>query len=221
MGRKQMMRILIADDHGVLREGLRAMLAKDPEMQVVGEAADGSAAVQLAAQLRPDIVVMDITMPQLNGIEAARQIVRAAPATKVIILSMHTEGHIIREALTAGARGYVVKASLFDELSRALQTVVQGEYYLSPRVSDVLVHGWLEKARHGASQVAEELSSRERRILQLSAEGLAVKEIARRLHVSPKTVHANRRRLMDRLGVSSLADLTKYALSEGMTSIEF
>jgi RNA polymerase sigma factor (sigma-70 family) len=221
MDEKGTMKILIADDHGVLREGLRAMIEKDPEMQVIGEAGDGPAAVRLAGQLRPDIVIMDITMPRLNGIEATRQIVRNGPATKVVILSMHTEGHIIRETLAAGACGYVVKASLFDELARALRAVVRGEYYLSPRVSDVVVHEWVERSRRTVGRPVEALSSRERQILQLSAEGMAVKEIARKLHISPKTVHANRHRLMDKLGFSSLADLTKYALSQGVTSIEF
>lgn len=197
------------------------MIEKNPGMQVVGEVDNGTAAVRMAAELQPDVVIMDITMPELNGIEATRQIVHHAPGTKVVILSMHTEGHIVKETLAAGAFGYVVKASLFGELATALQTVVSGEHYLSPRVSDALVHEWLEQHSGGESKRKEELSSRERQILQLSAEGIAIKEIARRLHISPKTAHANRHRLMDKLSISSQADLTKYALSTGLTSIEF
>lgn len=215
------MRILIAEDHGIVREGLHRLIEECPEMQVVGEVDNGSAAVQMALERQPDVVIMDITMPELNGIEATRQIVRRAPVTKVVILSMHTEGHIIKEALAAGACGYVMKSCLFDELSRALKAISSGEYYLSPRVNDVLVHEWLRQNQNDKVKRTEDLSSRERQILQLSAEGLTIKEIARRLNISPKTAHANRHRLMERLGISSQADLTKYALSTGMTSIEF
>jgi len=215
------MRILIADDHGIVREGLRSLIEREPDMEVVGEAADGETAVRLAKELGPEIVIMDITMPRVNGIEATRQIVRAQMVTKVIALSMHAEGHIVREVLDAGAYGYVVKTNLFGELSRALHTVASGDYYLSPCVTDLVVHDWLRRRTQPEHEPQGELTAREQQILQLTAEGRTVKEIARHLHVSVKTAHANRRKLMDKLGVSTVADLTKCAISRGITSVEF
>lgn len=214
------MRILIADDHGIVRQGLRSLIEAELEMEVVGEAQDGSEAVALAAKLQPDIIIMDITMPKVNGIEATRQIIQRKIATRVIALSMHAEGHIIKEVLDAGASGYVLKSSLFDDLSKALRIVASGECYLSPRITDVLVTNWLERGGKGGRS-NEVITSRERRILQLTAEGKSVKEIALQLHISPKTAHANRRHLMDKLGVSTVAELTKYAISEGITAVDF
>ena len=214
------MRILIADDHGIVRQGLRSLIEREPDMDVIGEAEDGETAVRLAKELSPDIVIMDITMPKLNGIEATRQILRTARTTKVIALSMHAEGHIVREALEAGACGYILKTNLFDELSRALHAAVAGDRYLSPRVTDLVVHDWLRQRTQSVSPSGQ-LNARERQILQLTAEGKTVKEIARVLNVSIKTAHANRRKLMDKLGISTVAELTKYAISQGVTSIEF
>jgi DNA-binding NarL/FixJ family response regulator len=215
------MRILIADDHGIVREGLRSLISRESDMEVVGEAEDGEAAVRLARELRPDVVIMDITMPKLNGIEAIRQILGAAPAIKVIILSMHAEGHIVKEALDAGACGYLLKTHLFDELSRALHASATGDCYLSPRITDLVVHEWLRRRTQPQDDPQAGLSPRESEILQLTAEGRTMKEIARHLHVSVKTAHANRRKLMDKLGVSTVAELTKCAISRGVTSVEF
>lgn len=215
------MRILIADDHGIVRQGLRSLIEANSEMEVIGEAADGCKAVAMATELLPDIIIMDITMPKLNGIEATRQIVQEKLSTKVIALSMHAEGHIVKEVLDAGAMGYVLKSSLFDDLSRALDAVVSGQCYLSPRITDVLVSDWLERSGPGQKRPIAEMTSRERRILQLTAEGLTVKEIALQLNISPKTAHANRRQLMEKLGVSTVAEMTKCAISEGITAVDF
>ena len=215
------MRILVADDHGIVREGLRSLIEKIDGMEIVAEAEDGVTAISLTEEHRPDIVVMDVTMPNLNGIEATRQIVQKVPGTKVIALSMHAEGHIVKGILDAGASGYVLKSYLFDELSRALNAVASGGYYLSPRVTDLLMHDWLHQGDKPAEPLAEELTSRERQILQLTAEGKTVKEIALVLDISAKTIHSNRHALMDKLGVSTVAELTKYAISRGLTSVEF
>lgn len=215
------MRILIADDHGIMRQGLRSLIEADQDMEVIGEAEDGCVAVSLAMDLRPDIIIMDVTMPKLNGIEATRQILKELTATKIIALSMHTEGHIVRETLDAGALGYVLKSSLYDDLSRALHTVATGQCYLSPRITDVLVSDWLDRNTAARRGPVDGLTSRQRRILQLTAEGKTVKEIALQLEISPKTVHANRRQLMDKLSLSTVADLTRFAISQGLTTVDF
>ncbi len=215
------MRILIADDHGIVREGLRSLLRDNPSMEVIGEAEEGDAAVRLVEELHPDIVIMDITMPRLNGIEAIREIVLKRPMTKVLVLSMHAEGRIVRGALEAGASGYVLKSYLFEELLRALRALADDEHYLSTRITDALVHEWLRQSPAPRQKQSSALTGRDRQILQLTAEGKSAKEIALHLHISPKTVHGNRRMLMRKLGVSSPAELTKYAISEGLTSLEF
>ncbi|MDI6451848.1 response regulator transcription factor [Anaerobaca lacustris] len=215
------MRILIVDDHGIVREGLRSLLERNSDMEIIGEAEDGLAAVRLAKELKPDIVIMDITLPWLNGIEATRQILHVSTTTKVIVLSMHAEGHIVREALNAGACAYVLKMNLFDDLSRALHAAATGDVYLSSRITDFVVHDWIRHRTHPSEKQETELSPREREILQLTAEGKTVKEIARHLHISIKTCHANRKKLMEKLEVSTVAGLTKWAISNGITSVEF
>ena len=214
------MRVLVADDHGIVREGLRSLIEKTEGIQIVAEAEDGVAAIALAREHRPDIVIMVIT-GKLNGIEATRQIIADTPGTKVIALSMHAEGHIVKGILDAGASGYVLKSYLFDELSRALEAVASGGYYLSPRVTDLLMQDWLRQSDSPVKSASDELTARERQIVQLTAEGRSVKEIAGIINVSPKTVHANRHALMEKLGVATVAELTKYAISRGLTSVEF
>jgi two-component system response regulator NreC len=215
------MRILIADDHGIVREGLKALLDKQSDMEVVGEAEDGQAAVVLAEQLLPDILVMDMSMPNLNGIEATRQILQRGPGTKVVILSMHSDKDIVKEALNAGVSAYVLKSHIFDEMLRALKTVAEGGRYLSPQITDLVIDGYLGKSAGGASSGTSKLTGRDRQIVQLVAEGKTVKEIARILHISPKTADTNRRQIMSKLGISSVAELTKYAIRTGLTSLEF
>ena len=215
------MRILIVDDHGIVREGLKSLLQNQSDMEVVGEGQDGQVAVELAEQLSPDIVIMDMSMPNLNGIEATRFILQHRPNIKVIILSMHSDRHIVKETLEAGASAYVLKSNLFDEMLRALEIVAEGGRYLSPRITDVVIDDYVGKLTEGESGKTPKLTSRERQIVQLVAEGKTIKEIARILHISPKTADSNRRQIMNKLGFSSVAELTKYAIREGLTSLEF
>lgn len=215
------MRILIADDHGIVRDGLKSLLNEQPDMEVVGEAENGQTAVRMAEEHSPDIVIMDMSMPLLNGVEATRLILKNDPNTRVMILSMHSDRHIVKETLEAGASAYVLKSHIFDEMLRALETLANGGKYLSPQVTDIVIDDYLGKSAGEASSGTPKLTSRERRIVQLVAEGKTVKEIARILHISPKTADTNRRQIMNKLGISSVAELTKYAVREGLTSLEF
>jgi DNA-binding NarL/FixJ family response regulator len=215
------MRILIADDHGIVREGLRSLIEKEPDMKVVGEAKDGMETVELARQLSPDIIIMDVSMPNLNGIEATRQILSENPKIKVIVLSIHVERRIVKEILGAGAAGYVLKTYLFEELSRALRSVLVNGYYLSPKVTNIVVGEYLDDSASMQAGDKVNLTSREREILQLIAEGKTSKQIALISHISPKTVETHRRKLLDKIEASGVAELTKYAIREGITSVEF
>lgn len=215
------MRILIADDHGIVREGLKSLIEQQPDMEVIGEAKDGNTAVQLTKELSPDVVIMDVSMPNLNGVEATKYILQHKPDVKVIILSMHTDSHIVKESLKAGASGYVLKSYLFDELLNALKAVQANGYYLSPRITGVIVEGYRDEQQVDAPLESQKLSARERQILQLIAEGKTIKEIAQILHISSKTADANRRRIMNKLKIFNIAELTKYAIREGITTLEF
>jgi DNA-binding NarL/FixJ family response regulator len=214
-------RILIVDDHGIMRQGLKLLLERQPGMVVVGETSDGRSAVTLAADLRPDVVLMDISMPGLNGIDATRQIRQSVPAAKVIALTAHCDRAAVREILRAGAAGYVVKDSVFDEVEDALRSVMAGRVYLSPRIAGSVVENFVaDQGPDGAAGVFARLSAREREVLQLMAEGKATKEVARALNVSVKTAETHRRAIMQKLDLYSVAELTKYAIREGLTSIE-
>jgi DNA-binding NarL/FixJ family response regulator len=223
-------RILIADDHRILREGLRSLLQAQLGTEVVAEAEDGRTAVAMAAELLPDVVVMDINMPDLNGIEATRRIRGGAEGheggPKVIALSGHADERFAREMLRAGASGYVLKESAFDELAAAVHAAVAGRVYLSPTIAEVVVGGYVRGGGSGTPDAASvqrnafsDLTAREREILQLMAEGKSTKQIALHLHVSGKTVETHRRNLMEKLELHSVAELTKYALREGLTSL--
>ncbi len=213
-------RILLADDHRIVREGIRALLLEETNMLVVGEAETGREAVELARKLKPDVVVMDIAMPDLNGMDATRQIMDACPSTRVIALSMHSDKRFVREMLLAGAAGYLRKGCQFDELVEAIQTVVVGETYLAPEIASAVAADYVDYVSRGAPSALSSLTPREREVLQLLAEGKRTKQIGGMLHVSVKTVSTHRRHIMKKLGVDSLAGLIKYAVREGITSVE-
>jgi two-component system, NarL family, response regulator NreC len=212
-------RILLADDHGIVREGLKALIEKEQGMEVVGEAAEGRSAVRLAAKLKPAVVLIDVSMPDLNGIDAARQILAADPGIKVLALSMHRDKRYVGEMLKAGAAGYLLKDMAFEEVTRAIRAVVEGQIYLSRGIVGVVVEDYVHCL---ASAPAEDtgLTPREREILQLIAEGRSTKEVAGALHVSVKTIETHRRQIMEKLDVHSVAELTKYAIRHGLTSLE-
>jgi len=215
------MKILIADDHGVMREGLKVLIENQPGMEVVAEAQDGLKAVELAKELSPDVILMDIAMPNVNGAEATRQILEENPDIRIIALSVHFDKHFVTEMLKAGASGYVLKSCLFDEVLKAIQTVGAGDYYLSPKIADIVVDDYKYYMTTANKSAEVRLTHRERQLVQLLAEGRSTKQIALSLHVSPKTVDSNRRQIMNKLGVFSVAELTKYAIREGLTSAEF
>jgi DNA-binding NarL/FixJ family response regulator len=213
-------RILLADDHRIMREGLRALLGHQAAITVVGEAEDGRRAVELAARLRPDIVVMDLTMPGLNGIEATRQIVTANPGMKVIALSIHSDRRFVRQMFEAGATGYLLKEGAFEELARAIQAVADGKSFVSPGIAGILIDDLVRRTPdRGAPAGNPTLSGREKEVLQLLAEGKTTKEIAGILGVGAKTVETHRRQIMLKLQLGSVAELTKYAIREGLTSL--
>jgi len=218
--------ILLVDDHEIVRSGLRSLLNEQKDMKVVAQADNGRAAVQMVKDLSPNVVIMDITMPDLNGVEATRQIMHESPASKVITLSAHSDRRFVSESLKAGAVGYLPKSAPFEELTEAVRTVAAGKVYLSPRVAGVVIEDYVRGSNGGAIEGGDSssafaiLSSREREVLQLMAEGLATKEVARHLHVSIKTVETHRAKTMAKLNLHSLAELTKYAIREGLTALE-
>jgi two-component system response regulator NreC len=201
-------KVLLADDHEMIRQGLRTLLLNRPGTEIVAEAKDGRLAVRLAKQFSPDIVIMDINMPDLNGIDATRQIKNDGKDTKVIALSGHTDRRFTSEMMNAGASGYVVKESAFEELAQATSAVVHDKIYISPRVTEP-----------GRTLDPNLLTARERQVLELTAQGMSMKEVAARLKVSVKTIETHRKHLMEKLDLHSVAELTKYALREGMTAL--
>lgn len=213
-------KILLVDDHAIIREGLRSLLEKQPEMEVVADTDDGRKAFELVQEIQPDIVIMDITMRGLNGIEATRRIIAEFPAVKVIALSIHSKRRYVADMLSAGASGYILKECLFDELVQAIKAVAAGGRYLSPRIADVVVNDYVKRLSSTSYSLFEALKSREREVLQLVAEGKSTKQIALELHVSTKTIEANRRQIMEKLNIHSVAELTKYAVREGLTTLE-
>jgi DNA-binding NarL/FixJ family response regulator len=214
------MKVLIVDDHGIVREGLKAMFNAESDIEVVGVAQDGYQAIELTKVLSPDVVIMDISMPEMNGIEATRELVANSPGIKVVVLSVHSERNIVIEVLRAGAAGYVLKTNLFDELMRAIRSVAAEGFYLSPRIADVVVGELLEFNENDQEREKSNLTPAERQVLQLIAEGNTTKQIAIRLHKSPKTIDARRRQIAEKVGASGVADLTKYAIQEGITSLD-
>ena len=212
-------KILVADDHKIVRDGLKKLLEKHDELHVVGEAEDGRDAVRLTRELKPDVVIMDVAMPDLNGIEAARQLVAERQDLKIVALSMHSERKFVMEMLKAGASAYLLKDCAFEELETAIRTVVKGKIYLSPAIAGVVIENFVRSAPRADKTVFSQLSDREREVLQLMAEGKSTKEIAVQLNLSIKTVETHRNNIMSKLDIHSVAELTKYAIREGLTSL--
>lgn len=212
-------RVLLADDHVMMRGGLRMVLEQHAELAVVGEAEDGRETVRLVKKLSPDVVVMDIAMPDMNGIEATRQIIEERPDVKVIALSMHSDRHFVSEMLKAGATAYLLKQCAVDELITAIKTVLKNQTYLSPCISGVVVDHFVRNTSKSKSTAFSHLSDREREVLQLVAEGKTSKEIASQLNLSIKTVEAHRMNIMEKLNIHTVAELTKYAIREGLSSL--
>jgi two-component system, NarL family, response regulator NreC len=211
--------ILIADDHKILREGLKSLLEKQPGFAVVAESEDGISAIDGVKKHKPDIAIIDIGMPDLNGIEVTRKIRSETTATKVIALSMHADRRFVMGVLEAGAKGYLLKDSAFAELVTAVTAVAKGKTYLSPSIAETVVKSSLEKSDREEQGSSVLLSGREREVLQLVAEGKSTKEIAFKLFVSTKTVETHRKQIMDKLNIRTVAGLTKYAIREGLTSL--
>ena len=213
-------RVILADDHKILRAGLRSLLESDGQFEVVSEAQNGRETVSLARQHEPDIVVMDVAMPDMNGVEATRKISQIAPTVRVLALSGHSDGVYIKGMLESGARGYLLKDVASEELISAIKTVASGKIYVSPSISDTLVTDYLHRIKGNLGPDGKLLTDREREVLQLVAEGMSTSAIANKLHLSDRTVETHRKRIMDKLELRSIAALTKYAIREGITSLE-
>ena len=213
-------RIILADDHSILREGLKSLISKETDISVVAEAENGVVVLEQVRNLNPDVVVMDVAMPELNGIEATRQIAVEFPEIRVIALSMHSDRRFVIEMLRAGASAFVLKHAAFEELIQAIHMVVAGNSFLSSSIVDVVVRDYVKKLGGTDSPAYNQLTNRERQVLQLLAEGHSTKEIAFTLNVSAKTVETHRLNIRDKLGIDSLAELTKFAIREGLTTLD-
>ncbi len=213
-------KIIIADDHRIIHDSLNPLLDKQPDIEVVGVADNGRKAVKLTKDLKPDLVIMDISMPDLNGMEATRQIITQCPGVKIIALSMNTDKRYVKGMLKAGASGYLTKGCSFEELSNAIRVVAAGKKYLSPEISEIVIDESLVSSSVKGVSDSSELTMREREVLQLLAEGKKVKEIADTLFLSMKTVHVHRKHIMEKLDIHSIAELTKLAIREGLISLE-
>ena len=213
-------RILLADDHKITREGLGSLISKQSDMEVVAEAENGREAVGLAKDLRPDVIIMDVSMPGLTGIEATKQILSENENVKIIALSMHSDNLFVSEMLKSGASGYMLKDCAFEELDRAIRAVVGGNIYLSPMISGIVVEDYLRKLNKTDGGESGILSDREREVLQLLAEGQSMKQIGLKLFISAKTVETHRRQIMNKLDMYTVAELTKYAIRKGLTSLD-
>jgi DNA-binding NarL/FixJ family response regulator len=213
-------KILIADDHGILRQGISSLIEKQADMQVVGEADNGLKAVEMTRQLHPDIVIMDVSMPVLNGIEATRQIKSELPDVKVLALSVHSEKEFVLDTIKAGVSGYMLKECVFDDLVYAIKVIITGQSYLSPQIASIVLN---DIVKEGVLKVVPSdsvvFTLRENQILQLLTKGVSAKQIALELGLSIKTIEAIRRHIMEKIKVDNLPDLTKYAIREGLTTV--
>ena len=213
--------IILVDDHKIIRDGLRSLLAKETDMAVVAEAENGRDAVKLSRKLNPDIVVMDINMPDLNGVDAATLIMEESPDVKIIALSIHSTRRYVTRMLKAGASGYLVKHCAYEELANAIRSVANNKPYLSSQILDTVLSDYTSSVSSSEISTLSTLTSREREVLQLVAEGMKSEEIANRLFVSVKTVSSHRRAIMQKLNLHSVAELTRYAIREGLVSLDY
>ena len=212
--------IVLADDHNVVRQGLRALLEGEPDLSIVGEASNGLEAVELAERLRPNVLVVDVMMPGLNGLEVTREVTQRSPLTRVIVLSMHANEAYVLEALKNGAVGYVLKDSCADELVQAVRQARTDRYYLSSPLSERAIASYVQRAKKASLDPYDTLTTREREVLQLAAEGHTSAEIASRLFISARTVETHRANLMHKLGLTNQIDLVRYALRRGILSLD-
>jgi two-component system response regulator NreC len=210
-------KVFLADDHEIMREGLSVLLRKNSDMEVVGQAADGRNAVKMACELRPDVILMDIAMPNLNGIEATRQLISKLPDAKIMALSTHSSKSVVVKMLRAGASGYMLKDSAFEELITGINAMIEGRTYLCTKIANVVLSDYMNMLADPKRYGGDELTPREREVLQLVAEGATTKDIACGLHVSVKTVDSHREHIMNKLNIHNVAELTKYAIREGVT----
>jgi len=213
-------KIIMADDHKIIRDGLRSLLEQQPDMEVTAEAQNGREAIRMARQHKPDVIIMDISMPDLNGIDATRLLAAEVPETKVIALSMHSDRHFVESMLKVGVSGYLLKDCAFDELIRAIRAVMINQTYLSPSIAGTVIKNYVDRLTTNDPVESIELSVREREVLQLIAEGKTTKQIANCLHISIKTIESHRRKIMEKLNLHTIAELTKYALRTGLISLE-
>jgi DNA-binding NarL/FixJ family response regulator len=213
-------RILIADDHRIIREGLRSLLGAEPDLEVVGQAKNGREAIRLARDLSPEVVLLDVSMPDMNGMEATTRILEDLPHVKVIALSMHKDEHFVAGMLLAGASGYLLKDCSVEELAGAVRSVMSGGVHLSPGITPMVIRRYMDHIVEKEVLLRPPLSSRENEVLQLVAEGKTSRGIASALHISTKTVETHRRQIMQKLGVNTVAELTKYAVRTGVTSVD-
>jgi len=215
-------KVLIVDDHGILRSGVKLIIDQTEDMEIVGQACDGHEGIELARKLEPDVVLMDISMPGLNGIDATKEIVRENPDIKVLALSAYCNRRFVRDMLKAGVSGYALKDAMADELVYAIKSVHAGQRYLSEKVAKLVVDDYAQGGTSDSvKELLDKLTTRERGLLQLIAENKTTKEAAKLLHVSVKTIEARRLNTIKKLGVSGIAELTKIAIREGLTSIDF
>jgi DNA-binding NarL/FixJ family response regulator len=212
--------VILADDHLIFRQGLRALLAQEPDLQVVGEAGDGVAAIQLVERLQPDVLVLDLTMPGLDGHEVAHQVHERVPSTRIVVLSMHANEAYVLRALKCGAAGYVLKGSGIGELVQAIREVARGRRYLSSPLSERAIELYVQKAQETPLELYETLTPRERQVLHLSAQSLNNAEIGERLALSPRTVESYRAEVMHKLGLHNQTDLIRYAIRHGIVPME-
>lgn len=215
-------RIVLCDDHQIIREGIRSLLEKQPDMTVVGEALNGLEAIKLMSTKKPDIVIMDVAMPEMNGIAATSRIFSDYPKVKILGLSMHSDRHFVNEMLEAGASGYMLKDSAFGELATAIRTIIAGGIFISPSIAGNVLEEFTRRANPGRvpRRSPLQLSQRENEILQLISEGHSTREIADKMHISIKTVESHRQHIMQKVGADNIAALTKYAVRVGITTLE-